>query len=100
MAQNIGDHFIKAYEPIVKKRMNIPFGQREKAFQHYRRGRYVEFNLCYDRGTLFGLQTKGNIESILMSLPAVVHFDYSADMEMTDEEKKLTSWFRKPREWI
>jgi coproporphyrinogen III oxidase len=70
--QSVGNHFIKAYQPIVAKRKDMPFGQREKDFQCYRRGRYVEFNLLYDRGTLFGLQSGGRTESILMSLPPQV----------------------------
>lgn len=67
--QSIGNHYIEAYAPIVERRKSHPFGEREKAFQNYRRGRYVEFNLVYDRGTLFGLQSNGRTESILMSLP-------------------------------
>jgi coproporphyrinogen III oxidase len=98
--QNAGDSFLPAYIPIVEKNQSETFTERQKKFQLLRRGRYVEFNLIYDRGTLFGLQTKGNIESILMSLPATAQWDYSADMETTEDEKKLTSWFKNPREWI
>jgi coproporphyrinogen III oxidase len=97
--QSCGNQFLAAYIPIVERNKDKKFSEREKKFQLLRRGRYVEFNLVYDRGTLFGLQTKGNIESILMSLPAVVHFDYSPDMEATEDEKKLMSWFRSPKEW-
>ena len=98
--QKCGQAFLEAYAPIVEGNLSKPFSEREKKFQLLRRGRYVEFNLVYDRGTLFGLQTKGNIESILMSLPSVVNFDYCADMEQTESEKKLMSWFRNPIDWI
>lgn len=98
--QQAGNAFLPAYLPIVERSYSKPFTERQKKFQLLRRGRYVEFNLVYDRGTLFGLQTKGNIESILMSLPAVAHWDYSANMELNDEEKALTSYFKNPREWI
>lgn len=98
--QKSGNSFLKAYVPIVERNHKKAFTERQRKFQLLRRGRYVEFNLVYDRGTLFGLQTNGNIESILMSLPAVVHFDFSPDMESTEEEKMLTSWFRQPRDWI
>lgn len=94
-----GDSFLPAYLPIVERGKTKSFSERQKKFQLLRRGRYVEFNLVYDRGTLFGLQTKGNTESILMSLPAVVHFDFMANMETTDEERLLMSWFRSPRAW-
>ena len=98
--RSCGDAFVEAYVPIVDRSKSKLFTERQKKFQLLRRGRYVEFNLVYDRGTLFGLQTKGNIESILMSLPPVVHFDYRADMEMTDEESQLTQCFKSPRAWI
>ncbi|MBN8556009.1 MAG: oxygen-dependent coproporphyrinogen oxidase [Deltaproteobacteria bacterium] len=98
--QSCGNSFLPAYIPIVERNQNLKFSEREKKFQLLRRGRYVEFNLVYDRGTLFGLQTKGNIESILMSLPPVVNFDYSADMETSEDEKKLSNWFKTPREWV
>lgn len=92
--------FTKAYCPIVERRKDLKFSEREKAFQLLRRGRYVEFNLVYDRGTLFGLETKGNIESILMSLPPEVQFAYSPDLETNEAEKKLMKVIREPREWI
>lgn len=95
-----GDAFLDAYLPIVERNKTKIFTERQKKFQLLRRGRYVEFNLVYDRGTLFGLQTKGNIESILMSLPAIVHFDFMAEMETTTEEKQLMAWLREPRDWI
>lgn len=95
----IGDAFLSAYLPIVQRRRDTPFTERQKKFQCLRRGRYVEFNLVYDRGTLFGLETRGRTESILMSLPPVVHFDYNAEMERDDDERTLTAWLRTPREW-
>lgn len=97
--QTCGHSFLPAYLPIVKKRKDTAFTDRQKKFQFLRRGRYVEFNLVYDRGTLFGLQTKGNIESILMSLPPEVHFDFSPSLETNDEEKSLMGFFRNPVSW-
>jgi coproporphyrinogen III oxidase len=98
--QNCGNSFLDSYSPIVARNLKKTFTDRQKKFQLLRRGRYVEFNLVYDRGTLFGLQTSGNTESILMSLPPEVHFDFASPMNVTDEEKKLTSWFQNPRDWI
>ncbi len=98
--QNCGNHIMEAYRPIVDRNTMKSFSARQKKFQLLRRGRYVEFNLVYDRGTLFGLQTKGNIESILMSLPAVVHFDYNPDLEQNESEKKLMEVFKNPRDWV
>ncbi|MDB5034639.1 MAG: Coproporphyrinogen oxidase [Chlorobi bacterium] len=97
--QSMGNAFIPAYIPIAERHRDERFSDREKKFQLLRRGRYVEFNLVYDRGTTFGLETQGRTESILMSLPPVVNFDYDAPMETTDSEKLLTSWLRQPREW-
>ena len=97
--QSVGNAFLPAYLPIVEQHKDEAWTEREKKFQLLRRGRYVEFNLVYDRGTKFGLETDGRIESILMSLPSVLHYDYNADMEETESERKLTSWLRKPREW-
>lgn len=97
--QSAGNAFLPAYLPVVERHMHEDHTEREKKFQMLRRGRYVEFNLVYDRGTKFGLETDGRIESILMSLPAIVHFDYDADMETTDSERALTSWLREPRDW-
>lgn len=97
--KSIGDHFLKAYSPIVEKRKDTPYGERERAFQLYRRGRYVEFNLIYDRGTLFGLQSAGRTESILMSLPPLVKWDYDWHPEKDSPEERLTEYFLKPREW-
>jgi coproporphyrinogen III oxidase len=98
--RNIGDTFIKAYEPIAKKRKDLPYGAREKAFQCYRRGRYVEFNLLYDRGTLFGLQSGGRTESILMSLPPEVQWKYNWHPEKNSAEEKLYSDFLPIQDWL
>lgn len=98
--QSIGDHFLEAYCPIVQRRMLTPFNEREKNFQKYRRGRYVEFNLVYDRGTLFGLQSDGRTESILSSLPPEVCWLYDWNPEPGSEEAKLYSDFLPPRDWL
>ncbi|MFA6303345.1 MAG: oxygen-dependent coproporphyrinogen oxidase [Legionella sp.] len=98
--QSVGDHFIEAYTPIVEKRKDINFGKKEKDFQKYRRGRYVEFNLIYDRGTVFGLQTGGRTESILMSLPPEVCWEYNWQPEPGSEEAKLYTDFLPARDWI
>ena len=98
--KSVGSHFTEAYIPIAKKRMNTTFSEKEKDFQLYRRGRYVEFNLIYDRGTLFGLQSGGRTESILMSLPPKTQWSYQYKIEPGSEEGKLTSYFLKPRDWV
>ncbi|MFV8572235.1 oxygen-dependent coproporphyrinogen oxidase [Marinobacter sp. SBS5] len=98
--QSVGDSYIEAYEPIVKRRMDHAWGERERDFQLYRRGRYVEFNLVYDRGTLFGLQSGGRTESILMSLPPMVRWDYSRQPEPGSEEARLTDYFLTDRNWL
>lgn len=98
--RSVGDHYLPAYLPIVEKRRNTEYGEREKKFQWYRRGRYVEFNLVYDRGTLFGLQSGGRTESILMSLPPVVNWQYNYQPEAGSAEARLTDYFLKPRDWI
>ncbi|MBS0571085.1 MAG: oxygen-dependent coproporphyrinogen oxidase [Proteobacteria bacterium] len=95
----VGDGFLDAYLPIVAKRQSMPFGEREREFQLYRRGRYVEFNLIYDRGTLFGLQSGGRTESILMSLPPRVRFEYGYTPEPDSAESRLAEYL-KPRDWI
>ena len=95
----VGDGFIDAYIPIVEKRKHLPFGDREREFQLYRRGRYVEFNLVYDRGTLFGLQSGGRAESILMSLPPRVRFEYAYTPQPGSAEARLYDYL-KPRDWL
>ena len=100
LMQSIGNHFIKAYEPIVSRRQHQPYGTREKEFQNYRRGRYVEFNLVYDRGTLFGLQSGGRTESILMSLPPEVHWEYNWQPEAGSPEALLYTEFLPARDWL
>ena len=98
--QSVGDHFLEAYRPIVERRRGLAFGERERDFQLYRRGRYVEFNLVYDRGTVFGLQTGGRTESILMSLPPLVKWRYGWTPEPGSAEAKLYTDFLKPRDWL
>jgi len=100
LMKSIGDHYLEAYTPIVLRRKNHPFGEREKAFQNYRRGRYVEFNLVYDRGTLFGLQSEGRTESILMSLPPEVHWHYNWEPEPNSPEARLYSEFLPIKDWL
>ncbi|MFP4208153.1 MAG: oxygen-dependent coproporphyrinogen oxidase [Wenzhouxiangella sp.] len=95
----VGDGYLAAYQPIVEKRKRTAFGQRETDFQRYRRGRYVEFNLVYDRGTLFGLQSGGRAESILMSLPAVAYWRYDYQPELASAEGRLAEYL-KPRDWM
>lgn len=96
----IGDSYLDAYRPIVARRKETEFGERERKFQCYRRGRYVEFNLVFDRGTLFGLQSGGRTESILMSLPPEVHWDYGYEPEAGSAEAELYEKFLPHREWI
>ena len=98
--QSVGDHFVKAYRPIMAKRKDTAFGERERKFQCYRRGRYVEFNLVFDRGTIFGLQTGGRTESILMSLPPIVHWDYNWQPEAGSAEAKLYTDFLVKKDWL
>ena len=96
----VGDHFLPAYGPIVERRKDEPYGERERDFQLYRRGRYVEFNLVYDRGTLFGLQSGGRTESILMSLPPEVRFRYDWHPAPGSREAELYDIYLKPRDWL
>ncbi|MCZ4339348.1 oxygen-dependent coproporphyrinogen oxidase [Shewanella colwelliana] len=98
--QAVGNGFLKAYAPIVERRKDTPYGERERDFQLYRRGRYVEFNLVYDRGTLFGLQTGGRTESILMSMPPLVRWQYAYTPEEGSPEAVLYNDYLKPREWL
>jgi len=100
LMKSVGDHYIPAYTPIVERRKDLPFGARERDFQMYRRGRYVEFNLVYDRGTLFGLQTGGRTESILMSLPPIVTWRYDWHPQPGSEEARLYEDFLRPKEWL
>jgi coproporphyrinogen III oxidase len=98
--RSVGDHFLPAYLPIVERRRNQPYGERERQFQLYRRGRYVEFNLVYDRGTLFGLQSHGRAESILMSMPPLVRWDYDWRPEPGSPEARLYEEFLRPRDYL
>jgi coproporphyrinogen III oxidase len=98
--RSAGDGFLEAYKPIVLKRMSHRYGDRQRDFQLYRRGRYVEFNLLYDRGTLFGLQSGGRTESILMSLPPEVRWRYNWHPEPGSPEEKLYTDFLRPRDWL
>jgi len=95
----VGEAFLDAYLPIVARRRDLPYGERERQFQLYRRGRYVEFNLVWDRGTLFGLQSRGRTESILMSLPPQVRFEYGYAPEAGSAEARLADYL-KPRDWL
>ena len=95
----VGDGFLDAYLPIVARRRDTPFGERERQFQLYRRGRYVEFNLVFDRGTLFGLQSGGRTESILMSLPPLVRWEYGFTPQTDSAEARLADYLR-PRDWL
>lgn len=98
--KSVGDSYLEAYVPIVAKHKDDAYGQREREFQKYRRGRYVEYNLVYDRGTLFGLQSGGRTESILMSLPAEVSWHYDWQPEANSPEAELTKTFLPIRDWI
>ncbi|MGA2707627.1 MAG: oxygen-dependent coproporphyrinogen oxidase [Steroidobacteraceae bacterium] len=100
LLRSVGDHFLSAYLPILERRKDLPFGERERAFQLYRRGRYVEFNLVYDRGTLFGLQSRGRAESILMSLPPLVRWEYDWHPLPGSSEARLYSDFLRPRDYL
>lgn len=100
LTQSIGNSFIPAYMPIFEKRKNTPFTDTHKKFQHYRRGRYVEFNLIYDRGTLFGLQSNGRTESILMSLPPQVNWTYNYKPDPNSEEALLYRNFLIEKDWL
>ncbi|MFN7677727.1 MAG: oxygen-dependent coproporphyrinogen oxidase [Cyanobacteriota bacterium] len=100
LAQSCGNAFLPSYGPIVERRQNLPWGERERQFQLYRRGRYVEFNLVFDRGTIFGLQTNGRTESILMSLPPLVRWEYAYAPEAGSREALLTDVFTRPQDWL
>lgn len=98
--QAVGDSFLKAYLPIVQRRKDQSYGERERQFQLYRRGRYVEFNLVFDRGTLFGLQSGGRTEAILMSLPPLVRWEYDYHPEPDTPEFELTDYYLRGRDWL
>ncbi len=100
LLRSVGDHFLRAYLPILERRKATPYGERERAFQLYRRGRYVEFNLAYDRGTRFGLQAGGRTESILASLPPEVHWRYDWSPEPGSPEERLYIDFLPARDWL
>src|SRR5438445_50293 len=100
LSRSVADHFLDAYRPILERRKNLAFGEREREFQAYRRGRYVEFNLVYDRGTLFGLQSGGRAESILISLPPRVAWRYDWKPEPGAPEEKLYTDFVRRRDWV
>lgn len=100
LMQSVGNSFIPAYLPIVQRRKTMEYGERERGFQLYRRGRYVEFNLVYDRGTIFGLQTGGRTESILMSLPPLVRWRYDWHPQKGSPEAELYEKYLQPREWL
>jgi len=99
LMRSVGDHFLDAWVPIAQRRREHSYGERERDFQAYRRGRYVEFNLVYDRGTLFGLQSGGRTESILMSLPPLVNWRYDWRPAPGTPEARLYTDFLEPREW-
>jgi coproporphyrinogen III oxidase len=100
LARSVGDRFPDAYLPILERRRSQPYGEREREFQAYRRARYVEFNLVYDRGTLFGLQSGGRTESILMSMPPLAAWRYDWKPEPGSAEERLYTDFLKPRDWL
>ena len=100
LTRSVGDHLLPAYEPILQRRKDTPYGERERDFQAYRRGRYVEFNLVYDRGTLFGLQSNGRAEAILMSLPPLVKWRYDWQPPPGSAEARLASDFLIARDWL
>ena len=100
MMQSVGDSFLQAYLPIVKRRQDTPYGEKERDFQLYRRGRYVEFNLVWDRGTHFGLQSGGRTESILMSMPPLASWSYQRPNEVGSAEDRLYKEFLVRRDWV
>ncbi len=100
LMRSVGDHFLSAYLPIVERRKDAPYGERERDWQLYRRGRYVEFNLVWDRGTLFGLQSGGRTESILMSMPPLAAWQYDRQPEAGSREAELMERFLTPQAWV
>jgi coproporphyrinogen III oxidase len=100
LTRSVGDHFLTAYAPILSRRKDTPYGERERDFQLYRRGRYVEFNLVWDRGTLFGLQSQGRTEAILLSMPPLARWRYAWTPQPGTPEAALYTDFLKPRDWV
>lgn len=100
LMRSVGDHFLPAYVPIVERRKDVPYGEREREWQLLRRGRYVEFNLVWDRGTLFGLQSGGRTESILMSMPPQVSWRYDHQPEPGSDEARLLTHYLQPKDWL
>ena len=100
LTQSVGDHFLEAYAPILVRRKDTPHGERERDFQLYRRGRYVEFNLVWDRGTLFGLQSQGRTEAILLSMPPLARWRYAWTPQAGTPEAELYTEFLPPRDWL
>ena len=100
LTRSVGDHFLPAYEPILRRRIDLPYGERERDWQLYRRGRYVEFNLVIDRGTQYGLQSGRRVESVLASLPPLVRWQYNLQPEPGSEEARLYTDFLPPRDWL
>lgn len=100
LMRSVGDHYLPAYLPLVEKRKDLPYGERERDWQLYRRGRYVEFNLVWDRGTHFGLQSGGRTESILMSMPPLVSWSYQRKPEAGSPEAELLTKYLQPRDWV
>ncbi|MDG0979400.1 MAG: coproporphyrinogen III oxidase, partial [Halieaceae bacterium] len=98
--RSVGDSYMRAYRPIVERRRDMVYGERERNWQLYRRGRYVEFNLVFDRGTLFGLQSNGRTESILMSLPPLVRWEYAYQPQAGSPEADLLSKYLISKEWV
>lgn len=98
--RSVGDHFLPAYQPLLDQRAQMPYGERERAFQLYRRGRYAEFNLAIDRGTRYGMQSGRRIESVLASLPPLAAWHYNWQPEPGSAEAELTEYFLKPRDWL
>jgi coproporphyrinogen III oxidase len=98
--QAIGNSYIEAYRPIVARRKELPYTEQQRQFQLYRRGRYVEFNLVFDRGTLFGLQSNGRTEAILMSMPPLVRWEYDYHPEQGSAEEELTEYYLQGRDWL
>ena len=97
---DMASHFLDAYIPILEKRKDLPFTEEQREWQEIRRGRYVEFNLIHDKGTLFGLKTNGRMESILMSLPPKVQWVYDHHPKAGSEEEKMLKVLKEPREWV